>query len=166
MTRKGSFDNQDVQALEGILAGGIPELRTRKIGVSADQSEDLAVASGTETRLALDDVSLPFFDDFDELDADENEVVLSHESHHEIVGHARMAPSGGAGEMWLRIYVNGTERALDHMDVKNNGEAVANASVYLKLEVDDVVHATVEHNTGSEETFPGGGGNFLSVIRQ
>lgn len=145
----------------------VDDLRTRSIGVSANQSQDLLVGTGSEERLALDDTTDPWFDDFDELDADQNEIVLSHASHHEIVAHAHMAPSGGAGEMWLRVYVNGVERALDHMDIKNNGEATAVASVYLKLEVGDVVHATVEHNTGSTETFPGGsGGNFVSVIRQ
>ena len=147
----------------------VERLRTREIGVSANQSSDLSVGSGSanETRLAIDDVSSPWFDDFGELDGAANELVLEHDSHHEIVAHGRMTQSSGAGEVWLRIYVNGVQRALDHMDVKNNGEATLSASVYLKLDVGDKVWTTVEHNTGGTETFPGSdGGNFLSCVRQ
>jgi superfamily II helicase len=46
----------------------VDDLQTRNIGVSANQSSDLSVDSGSETRMAIDDVSEPYFDSFDELD--------------------------------------------------------------------------------------------------
>ena len=141
--------------------------RTEKIGVSANQSGDLAVASATETRLAIDDTTDPYFDDFGELDADNNKIVLEHDSHHEIVAHAALQTAAATGQVLLRVYVNGTQRAGIGEGTTTTGKDMsATTSVYLKLDEGDEIYATVEHDTGSEETFPGDDGNYVSVIRQ
>ena len=145
----------------------VDSLQTKKIGVSANVSSDQTLTSNSEERLNIDDTSQPYFDDFGELDAAQNEIVVKHDSHHEIKANAYIQSATGPGEVWLRIYLNGTQRAKDHMDAKNGEMLIAGTSVNLKLEEGDKVWATIEHNTGGTETFPGGtDGNYLSCIRQ
>lgn len=145
----------------------IDDLRTKQIGVSANQSTDLSVDSATETTLAIDDTAEPYFDDFGELDADNNKIVLQHGSHHEIVAHALLQSASSTGKLVLRIKVNGVVRALAKTVAETGEDATAETSVYLKLDEGDEVTVTVEHSTGSTETFPGNSnGNYVSCIRQ
>jgi hypothetical protein len=143
----------------------VENLRTKNIGVSAAVGSDQTVSTGTETKLNLDKVSSPYFDDFGELDESANKIVLEHGSHHEIVAHADMNQASAAGQIWLRVYVNEVQRARDHIDVKNGEDAVLECSIYLKLDPDDEIEVKVEHDTGSDETFPKDA-NFVSVVRQ
>lgn len=143
----------------------VEDLKTKKIGVSAAVGADQTVPTDEENSMAISKTSEPYFDDFGELDSENNKVVLEHGTHHEIVAHADLGTAAAAGQVWLRVFVNGTQRARDHTDVKNGEDAVLEASIYLKLSEGDEVEAKIEHDTGSDETFPKDE-NFLSVVRQ
>lgn len=147
----------------------VEKLRTENIGVSAEQSQDLSVDTGEANaeRLAIDDVSDPNFDDFDELDATAHEVVVDFGSHHHVEANAKLEAASGSGQVHLIIYLNDVEIASADGAISSGEDVTAYAGRHLKLSVGDVIHAEVWHSTSGAETFPGDSdSNYLSCVRQ
>lgn len=143
----------------------VNRLRRNNLGVSASLESDQTISTGTETTLALANVSDPYFDDFDELDESTNKITIAHRGYHELVAQGYINGASSAGDLDLRIYVNDVLRAETSDSVKNGEETGLDTQIYLELEAGDVVEITIEHDTGGDETFDSTK-TFASVVGQ
>lgn len=142
--------------------GGV---RTSKVGIQAAVGTNQEVPDNTETVLEIDDVAPPFFDDFGELDADNNKIVIAQDGVYEVSVHVLVLDAKANSQVTIKIKENGTTRD-EADDTVNTGDNISvETSLYLKLEAGDEIQVTVQHTAGQTETFQADN-CFVSVIRQ